>query len=163
VNTITATRVLDSPLGPLTLTSGDGRLETLHLGRRNGRSSEHASPAALAVLDAAEQQVGEYFAGTRTAFDLPLHRNGTAFQREVWAALAAIPYGTTASYGEVACRIGSPTASQAVGWACGSNPVAIVVPCHRVIGANGRLTGYAGGLDRKRDLLAFEQRDGLLF
>ncbi len=109
----------------------------------------------------ARLQLAEYFAGTRTVFDLALDRDaigGTAFQRRVWAALLEIPYGETISYGELARRIGQPAAVRAVGLANGRNPVSVVVPCHRVIGASGRLTGYGGGMERKSTLLALEAR-----
>jgi methylated-DNA-[protein]-cysteine S-methyltransferase len=102
------------------------------------------------------RQLEEYFAGSRREFDLTLHLEGTPFQRRVWAALREIPYGATLSYGELARRIDKPKASRAVGLANGRNPISILVPCHRVIGTNGSLTGYGGGLDRKRWLLAHE-------
>ncbi len=101
-------------------------------------------------------QLEEYFAGERTAFDVPLVLDGTAFQRRVWSALQDIAYGTTISYGELARRIGQPSASRAVGLANGRNPISVIVPCHRVIGADGTLTGYGGGLERKRLLLGLE-------
>ncbi len=103
-------------------------------------------------------QLGEYFAGTRQEFDLPLHPRGHSFQRRVWQALLEIPYGETTSYGKVAVSIGHPDASRAVGLANGQNPIPIIIPCHRVIGANGSLTGYGGGLDAKRWLLDHEAR-----
>jgi methylated-DNA-[protein]-cysteine S-methyltransferase len=106
-------------------------------------------------------QLDEYFAGTRTDFDLPLSLHGTDFQRRVWLELTRIPYGETISYGELARRIGRPNAMRAVGLANGRNPVSIIVPCHRVIGADGSLTGYGGGLDRKRLLLGLESDDAL--
>lgn len=108
-------------------------------------------------------QLAEYFAGTRTEFDLPLHPSGTDFQLKAWQALHEIPYGTTASYGQQAVRIGSPTAFRAVGLANGQNPISIIVPCHRVVGANGSLTGYGGGLDAKRWLLEHEAAHSGLF
>jgi methylated-DNA-[protein]-cysteine S-methyltransferase len=109
------------------------------------------------VLKQATQQLMEYFAGTRTQFDLPLDlTGGTAFQQSVWQALLAIPQGATASYGQISSRIGKPAAVRAVGAAVGRNPVSIIVPCHRVMGADGSLTGYAGGLDRKTALLHLE-------
>jgi methylated-DNA-[protein]-cysteine S-methyltransferase len=111
-----------------------------------------------AVLAAAASQLRAYFAGELTSFDLPLGPEGTPFQQKVWAALREIPYGVTASYGELAERIGQRSASRAVGLANGRNPIAIVVPCHRVIGSDGSLTGYGGGLDRKRFLLDLERR-----
>jgi methylated-DNA-[protein]-cysteine S-methyltransferase len=101
-------------------------------------------------------QLAEYFAGRRTTFDVPLVLDGTPFQRRVWAALQDIPYGTTISYGQLAAGIGQPTASRAVGLANGRNPVSVIVPCHRVIGADGSLTGYGGGLERKQLLLGLE-------
>ncbi|WP_394795722.1 methylated-DNA--[protein]-cysteine S-methyltransferase [Armatimonas sp.] len=111
----------------------------------------------LPVFVVAKAQLTEYFAGTRTAFDLPLAASGTPFQKTVWAELVRIPYGKTFSYGELAARIGNPKASRAVGLANGKNPLSIVVPCHRVIGASGKLTGYGGGLERKEALLALER------
>lgn len=109
-----------------------------------------------AHLDALERQLGEYFSGSRKEFDLPLDLGGTAWQRRVWSALLQIPYGTTTSYGELAFRLGKPGGSRAVGRANGDNPVAIVVPCHRVIQSDGKLRGYGGGLHRKRWLLDLE-------
>jgi methylated-DNA-[protein]-cysteine S-methyltransferase len=119
---------------------------------------EPVSAESAAVLADAAAQLKAYFAGQLTSFDLPVAPEGTGFQRTVWAGLRRIPYGETISYGELASRIGQPTASRAVGLANGRNPVAIIVPCHRVVGADGSLTGYGGGLDRKRFLLALEQR-----
>jgi methylated-DNA-[protein]-cysteine S-methyltransferase len=114
------------------------------------------------VLEQASNQLSEYFAGERKMFDLPLAPKGTAFQLKVWLALRRIPYGETRSYGEIAAELGlAPTASRAVGLANGANPLPIVVPCHRVIGANGALTGFGGGLERKRFLLDLESQ--LLF
>jgi methylated-DNA-[protein]-cysteine S-methyltransferase len=155
--------VIDSPIGPLTLVADDGKLSGLYMEVRG----HEPDPAALghlgtladdAVLGAAASQLGAYFGGERKEFDLPLSMAGTGFQRTVWTALCDIPYGETISYGELARRIGQPSASRAVGLANGRNPVSIIVPCHRVVGANGSLTGYGGGLDRKRHLLALEQR-----
>lgn len=108
-------------------------------------------------------QLDEYFAGARTAFDLPLHPTGTPFQLQVWAALRAIPYGETVSYREIAAAVGNPAACRAVGRANGQNPISIVVPCQRVIGASGGLTGYGGGLDAKRWLLSHEAAHAGLF
>ncbi|MDA2807604.1 methylated-DNA--[protein]-cysteine S-methyltransferase [Nocardiopsis suaedae] len=148
--------VFDSPVGPLTVVAQDGALVALYMGDQTHRSD-------LGVEDRVpfsdtERQLGEYFAGERTAFDLPLSPHGTPFQKSVWKELAAIPYGGTATYGEIAERIGrAPTSARAVGSANGANPIAIVVPCHRVVGANGSLTGYAWGTDRKRFLLDLEQ------
>jgi methylated-DNA-[protein]-cysteine S-methyltransferase len=115
------------------------------------------------AFDDVRSQLDEYFAGERRAFDLPLNATGTAFQRQVWTALVAIPYGQTTSYGTLAASVSSPTASRAVGLANGKNPISIIVPCHRVIGADGSLTGYGGGLDAKRWLLSHELRHAGLF
>lgn len=120
-----------------------------------GRPHE-PSPGALAVLDAAEEQLGQYFAGERIEFDLPIEPAGTDFQRSAWSELQRIPFGETISYGEQARRLGDPNKSRAVGAANGRNPIPIVVPCHRVVGADGKLTGFAGGLDTKAWLLDHE-------
>ena len=150
---------MDSPIGELLL-AGDGRtLSLLHMveGRHPVRIDAAWQRDDDAFADA-RAQLGEYFAGGRTTFDVPLALEGTPFQRRVWSALLEIPYGETTSYGELARRIGSPRAMRAVGLANGRNPVAVIVPCHRVIGANGTLTGYGGGLERKRLLLELESR-----
>lgn len=109
------------------------------------------------LLAEAEQQLNEYFAGLRTQFDLPLRAKGTAFQKAVWAELLKIPYGETRTYGQLAAALGRPNAGRAVGGACHRNPIGIVVPCHRVVGVSGDLTGYAGGLEVKRYLLELER------
>jgi methylated-DNA-[protein]-cysteine S-methyltransferase len=155
--------VIDSPIGPLTLIAEDGRLAGVHMQiTRYEPDAGSLGPAVASdsdpVLAAAARQLDAYFDGELTSFDLPLTLDGSRFQRSVWAALQDIPYGETISYGELARRIGQPSASRAVGLANGRNPVSIVVPCHRVIGADGSLTGYGGGMDRKRFLLALEQR-----
>jgi methylated-DNA-[protein]-cysteine S-methyltransferase len=149
---------VDSPIGPLLLL-GDGKaLCGLYMqeGRKPVRVSS-AWQAAEEPFAEARRQLDEYFAGERVAFDLPLAAKGSEFERRVWNALEEIPYGETQSYGEVAERVGAPGAARAVGLANGRNPISIVVPCHRVIGANGTLTGYGGGLERKRFLLELEQ------
>lgn len=110
------------------------------------------------VLEAARQQLGEYFNGERTEFDVPLDPEGTEFQQQAWLVLRAIPYGTTVSYGEQADRMGDKKKARAVGAANGRNPISIIVPCHRVVGSNGSLTGFAGGIDTKRFLLDHERR-----
>src|SRR5215472_10277945 len=153
--------VIDSPIGPLTLIAQQGRLAGVHMEITRYEPGTTALGVAVTadsdpVLATAASQLGSYFRGELTCFDLPLE--GTPFQRSVWTGLLAIPYGETISYGELAGRIGQPSASRAVGLANGRNPVAIIVPCHRVIGADGSLTGYGGGMDRKRYLLALEQR-----
>jgi methylated-DNA-[protein]-cysteine S-methyltransferase len=151
--------IVDSPIGRLLLTGGDRALTGLYMLDPGGR------PAAVRAdwtrrpggFSAAAEQLGEYFAGARTEFDLALAPSGSPFQLAVWAELARIPYGVTASYGEVAAAIGkSLLASRAVGLANGRNPISIILPCHRVIGADGSLTGYGGGLDRKEWLLRHE-------
>jgi methylated-DNA-[protein]-cysteine S-methyltransferase len=147
---------IDSPVGPLRLVERDGALLGVHfVDRVEDAAGSAADPAAC--LDA-RRQLAEYFAGTRREFDLRLAPEGTPFQRRVWEELCRIPFGTTISYRALAERIGQPNATRAVGLANGRNPIAIVVPCHRVIGADGSLTGYGGGLDRKRYLLGLEQR-----
>lgn len=149
---------IDSPVGRLLLAGdGDG---LIHLGLQSG-SRPLQVPAGWVAdalpFRAAIAQLGEYFAGCRRAFDLPLAPRGTDFQRRVWNALREIPYGRTISYSELARRIGKPGASRAVGLANGANPLPIVVPCHRVIGADGSLTGFGGGLPIKRQLLVLEK------
>lgn len=148
---------LDSPLGALLVVRDEGGLTGLYL--PSGRHPVTVRPEWVrddAAFDDVCTQLEEYFAGHRRAFDLPLHPSGTAFQKQVWTALLDIPYGETTSYGKTAAAIGAPRASRAVGLANGQNPLSIIVPCHRVIGANGSLTGYGGGLDAKRWLLAHE-------
>ena len=154
--------VIDSPVGPLLAACDDTGLTDLRFDL-DGAGHDPApdwthDPLALADV---RSQLDGYFAGTRTDFDLPLSLHGTDFQRRVWLELTRIPYGETISYGELARRIGRPNAVRAVGLANGRNPVSIVVPCHRVIGADGSLTGYGGGLERKRLLLGLESSDTL--
>jgi methylated-DNA-[protein]-cysteine S-methyltransferase len=143
-----------SPVGPLLL-SGDAELLT-GLGFRRGAAVPPGWTRDEARFAVERAQLDEYFAGERTAFDLPMQLDGAQFDRRVWRELQEIPYGTTATYSEIAERIGRPGRARAVGAANGRNPIAIVVPCHRVIGAGGKLTGYGGGLDRKRELLVLE-------
>lgn len=150
-------RTLPSPLGPLVART-DGRALTALDFDGAPPGGVPLSPEASALLERVAEAVEAYFAGTLRAFDLPLAPRGTPFQRRVWDALRAIPYGRTASYADIARRIGQPKAVRAVGAANGRNPIAIVIPCHRVIGADGTLTGYAGGLARKEALLALEAR-----
>lgn len=150
--------VIDTPAGELTLVAHDGVLAGLYMDDQRHRPADETfgvpDPEPFGPVIA---QLAEYFEGTRTEFELPLALHGTPFQLTVWRALCTIPYGETISYGQLADRIGRPTASRAVGLANGKNPIGIVVPCHRVIGATGDLTGYGGGLDRKRMLLDFER------
>jgi methylated-DNA-[protein]-cysteine S-methyltransferase len=148
---------VESPIGELTLASDGEALTGLYMTDQRHRPELPAADGDDdAVLAAAREQLAEYFAGERREFDLPLKPAGTPFQRAVWEALRDIPYGETAGYGELANRLGRPGAARAVGLANGRNPIAIVVPCHRVIGAAGALTGYGGGLERKRYLLELE-------
>ncbi|WP_169732016.1 methylated-DNA--[protein]-cysteine S-methyltransferase [Glycomyces arizonensis] len=151
-----------SPLGPIAVSAVPEGLTCVHMGAEEVEAAwgpEEPTP----VLEAALEQLEAYFAGRLRRFDLPLAAEGTGFQRQVWAALSEIPYGTTVAYGDIARQIGNPAAVRAVGLANGSNPIAIVVPCHRVIGANGKLTGYAGGVWRKERLLALERGETGLF
>jgi methylated-DNA-[protein]-cysteine S-methyltransferase len=149
--------VMDSSLGPLTLRADDGVLSGLYMvEHRHGPSVEALGERVADAAPAAREQLAAYFAGELREFRLEVALRGTAFQHRVWAALREIRYGETCSYTELATAIGSPTAVRAVGLANGKNPVSIVVPCHRVVGANGSLTGYGGGTDRKRALLELE-------
>lgn len=164
---LTHTVLDDTPVGPLTLVAAGAALTGLYMTEQRHRPPQEsfgapadpgAPPFAVAIA-----QLRAYFRGELTTFDLPLALRGTPFQRRVWAALCGIPYGETRSYGQLAEALGVPTAARAVGLANGRNPVGIIVPCHRVVGADGSLTGYGGGLDRKRRLLAFERTDEALF
>ena len=153
--------VVDSPYGPLTLVAEGDELVCLYMEAQRHRPDQ--STFGVLVPEPTEppfadtvRQLAEYFAGRRDGFDLPLRLHGTAFQQRVWAALREIPCGETWTYGELAARIGSPTAARAVGLANGKNPIGVIVPCHRVVGADGSLTGYGGGLDRKQALLEHE-------
>ena len=154
MTTTTAYTVVPSPVGDLVLTAGGDALDRIGFAARTpvDPSWRRDDPA----FAEAARQLAEYFAGGRRAFDLPLAPAGTPFQRQVWAALTALPYGVTTSYAALAERLGRPGSARAVGAANGANPLAIVVPCHRVVGADGSLTGYAGGLAAKRALLALE-------
>ncbi|MFD6433942.1 methylated-DNA--[protein]-cysteine S-methyltransferase [Streptomyces venezuelae] len=149
--------LIDSPYGTLTLVATDGVLSGLYMTEQRHRPPEETfgdrDPAPFGV---AISQLEAYFDGELTEFDVPLRLEGTPFQRTVWDELRRIPYGETRTYGELAEALGKPNASRAVGLANGKNPIGVIVPCHRVIGANGSLTGYGGGLDRKQRLLAFE-------
>jgi len=146
--------ITDSPAGRLTLASNGSAIAGLHYGEREypGASNEPDS-----IISAALLQLDEYFKGIRTVFTIPLMPQGTEFQRRVWNALTEIEYGKTCTYGEIAAAIGNPKAARAVGLANNKNPISIIIPCHRVIGANGRLVGYAGGLQTKSFLLELEK------
>ena len=150
--------IIDSPLGPLTAVDDDGALAGLYLSeQRHLPDAARFGPRDDTVLPALREQLAAYFAGELRRFDLPLAAAGTPFQRDVWSALRDVPYGTTCTYGDLAAALGRPTAVRAVGAANGRNPVCLVVPCHRVVGAAGALTGYAGGVERKAWLLAHER------
>lgn len=150
---MTSYTVVPSPIGELLLTWEGGALTRLLMSPFTIDPTWVRDDAALKPVTS---QLAAYFSGTRREFDLPLAPAGTEFQRRVWNALLEIPYGETWSYGELAARIGSPGAARAVGLANGRNPISVIVPCHRVIGADGSLTGYGGGMDRKRILLDLE-------
>lgn len=150
-------RTMQSPVGQLTLAGRDDRLMHLRMVDQTYEPSREGWVADDSAFPDAVEQLQAYFAGELTEFDLRLDMVGTAFQKKVWAALLTIPYGETRSYGEIARQIGAPGAFRAVGLANGHNPIGIIVPCHRVIGANGSLTGYGGGIDRKRALLEMEK------
>ena len=152
-------KTMDSPIGRLTLVATDEGLAGILWDNdppRRVRLNIEAEDKRHPVLVETERQLKEYFAGTRKAFDVKLDIDGTAFQRKVWNALLTIPFGETRSYGQIATQIGNPRAVRAVGAANGRNPVSIIAPCHRVIGSTGKLTGFAGGLDVKAQLLALE-------
>lgn len=154
-------KTIPSPVGALTLVASDAGLTAiLWENDRPGRVKLGALEEAPdhPLLIEAERQIQEYFAGERTSFSVPLDFHGTDFQKSVWAALLTIPFGETRSYGEIARQIGRPSASRAVGAANGRNPISIIAPCHRVIGTNGALTGFAGGLAAKELLLGIERR-----
>ncbi|WP_406175245.1 methylated-DNA--[protein]-cysteine S-methyltransferase [Streptomyces sp. NBC_00996] len=149
--------VIDSPYGPLTPVADDGVLCGLYMvGQRHRPPEEAFGERDDTLFDEATDQLRSYFAGELQEFTLELRLAGTTFQRGVWEQLRKIPYGEIRSYGELAEALGNPGASRAVGLANGKNPIGIIVPCHRVVGANGSLTGYGGGLDRKKRLLDFE-------
>jgi methylated-DNA-[protein]-cysteine S-methyltransferase len=154
--------IVDSPLGPLTLVTRAGGLAGVYMTQQRHLPPEDTFGPRVAVTDVplltrTADQLAAYFAGDLRDFDLDMSTSGTPFQRRVWTALRDIPYGETVTYGELAAAVGQPTASRAVGLANGRNPLSIVVPCHRVVGANGSMTGYGGGIERKRWLLDFER------
>ena len=154
----------ESPVGPLTLVSDGRGIAALVFEQHSKpiRVLAEARPGSDAILDEARRQLDEYFAGRRRVFELPLNPQGTDFQQRVWQALRGIAFGMTKSYGHLAQELGSPRAVRAVGGANGRNPISIIIPCHRVIGADGELTGFGGGLQRKRFLLALESGQSTL-
>ena len=149
---------ITTPMGTMTALEEDGALIRLDFGKNEPEGAEYGETD---LLKETLRQMGEYFSGTRREFTLPLAPRGTAFQMKVWNALSAIPYGQTRSYRDIALQIESPNAVRAVGGANHHNPISIIIPCHRVIGLNGSLTGYGGGLDKKEALLALERGEGL--
>jgi methylated-DNA-[protein]-cysteine S-methyltransferase len=155
----TYTSTVHSPIGELLLVSGGESLCGIYMEAHNPapRLTDPVTDDG-GVFPVVVEQLEEWFAGTRTEFDLPITTSGTEFQDAVWAELRRIPYGETTTYGDIAAAVGRPTSSRAVGAAVGRNPVSIVIPCHRVMGASGAITGYAGGVDRKRYLLDHERR-----
>ena len=154
--------VIDSVLGPVTIVAEDGQIRCLYMDLQRHRPGDDEVGAPeprgrdAEPLKTAADQLDAYFAGELMRFDLPLAPRGSEFQLRVWTALHEIPYGQTETYGELAERIGSPGGARAVGLANGKNHIGIIIPCHRVVGSNGSLTGYGGGLDRKRQLLDLE-------
>ena len=151
-------RTIDSPIGPLTLAGRNGVLTNLRMVDQTYEPSRADWVLDNSAFPDAAQQIVDYFAGDLIDFNVELELRGTEFQQRVWQALLTIPYGETRTYGQIADQIGAPGAARAVGLANGHNPIAIIVPCHRVIGAAGKLTGYGGGLDRKQTLLDLERR-----
>jgi methylated-DNA-[protein]-cysteine S-methyltransferase len=158
---VSAHVVLPSPIGPLTVIAEEGSITHVHMGDAKHGPAEESLGAAGSVAEepfaSAAAQLAAYFAGALREFDLPLAPRGDDFHQRVWGLLREIPYGQTRSYGDLARALGDRNLAQAVGTANGRNPIGIVIPCHRVIGSDGSLTGYAGGLDRKRFLLALEE------
>jgi methylated-DNA-[protein]-cysteine S-methyltransferase len=152
--------LMDSPLGALTLVSTDGVLSGLYMpDHLRGPRRDSLGSRTTFGFDLARTQLNEYFERKRIDFDLPIALCGTTFQQSVWSLLRSIPYGETRSYGQLADLLGNRLAIRAVGLANGRNPISIIVPCHRVVGSNGSLTGYAGGLERKRALLDLESKE----
>lgn len=151
-------RTVDSPVGPLTLAGLGSTLMHLRMADQTHEPDRSGwRPAGGGAFTDVVEQLEAYFAGSLTEFDVDLRLDGTDFQRRVWTALRTIPYGETRSYGDIADQVGVPGAARAVGLANGRNPISIIVPCHRVVGSTGDLTGYGGGIDRKRALLALER------
>jgi methylated-DNA-[protein]-cysteine S-methyltransferase len=159
-------KFMKSPIGNLKLVASDQGLVAILWEKDRPRRvvlDDLVENAQQPILKQTEAELGEYFAGKRTEFTVPLDMRGTPFQKQVWEALLGIPYGETRTYGQLANQLGNPKATRAVGAANGRNPVAIITPCHRVVGFSGKLTGFAGGLDAKAHLLNLEGRDDRLF
>ncbi len=151
-----ATRTVQTPIGDLTVVASAQGIREVRWGADASGGGREAEPAAVEHLERAAEQLAEYFRGERREFAIALDLEGTEFQRRVWSALAGIPFGATTTYGAIAEALERPAAARAVGAATGRNPAPVIVPCHRVVGASGSLTGFAGGLDAKRALLAHE-------
>ena len=147
---------LETPVGTLVFEANNNAISAIHLATELDAAVPFSAPEG-SVLAIAARQMGEYFEGKRTAFSFPMQAKGTAFQQQVWQALNTIPYGETRTYGDIALQVGNPKGARAVGGACNKNPLWIAVPCHRVLGAGGSLTGYAYGTGMKQTLLALEQ------
>jgi len=147
-------QTLETPIGLLQVVCSDGALQAIHFSEQR----QEGHPGDSELLSEAIRQLQQYFSGERREFDLPLEAQGTPFQKAVWQALRAVPFGKTASYKDIALAIGNPKAIRAVGLANKRNPIPIIIPCHRIIGSNGKLTGYAGGLWRKEYLLNLEKK-----
>ena len=152
------TRSIPTPLGSLLLVGDGDAVRGLYYPDHRPAPQLGTTTRDDALLDEAVRELEEWFAGTRTRFDVAVEFTGTDFQRRVWMALRDIPYGETVSYGELAATLGRPAAARAIGHAVARNPISIIVPCHRVVGTNGRLTGYAGGVERKAHLLELERK-----
>ena len=153
--TQTFSKAIHTPIGILILNERDGAICAIDLAHES--DERPADSAVTPVLEQAAQEIAEYFAGKRTEFTFPMRAQGTSFQTAVWDALLHIPFGETKTYGQIAAEVDNPKGSRAVGMACNKNPIMIAVPCHRVVGAGGALTGYAGGLSVKEKLLKLEQ------
>lgn len=154
---------IESPVGELTLVAADGLLSGLYFpGHWYMPAPDAFGARSERGFERAERELGEYFAGERTGFELPTTAGGDEFQRRVWELIDRVPFGATTTYGEMAAELGDPALARRVGGAVGRNPLSIVVPCHRVVGKDGKLTGYAGGLERKRFLLELERADVVL-
>jgi methylated-DNA-[protein]-cysteine S-methyltransferase len=153
-----AVKIIESPIGKLFLETLNGKVKRLDFLKdvEEYQNDETDSKIDLDLLDKSTEELNEYFAGIRTNFDLPLEFDGTEYQIKVWNELKKIPYGKTCSYKEISLKLGSEKASRSVGMACGRNKIMIMIPCHRVIGSNGKLTGFAGGIDKKIELLNLE-------
>lgn len=147
---------VDTPIGRLTVLEKSGAVCAIRIARAEDETDSDAGDSA--VLSLAARELGEYFNGKRTTFTFPMRAEGTPFQQRVWQALSEIPFGEVRTYGQIAQRVGNPKGSRAVGYACNRNPIMITVPCHRVVGAKGKLVGYAYGTDMKQQLLDLEQR-----